>query len=398
MIPFLKKKPKNSILRRCIDDDITRLRLRYSPYYQSFERQEEAHVWLDGREMILLASNDYLGLGNHPKVIAAAKKALDTWGASTTGARLANGSRVYHDELEADLADFLDREACQVSAAGYLSCMSSVQSFAEKGDLILVDKNVHSSLWSGIGLTRARVERFAHNNPQDLAEVLSYESPETPKLLVVEGVYSMEGHVARLKELLDVVDGQNCFVVVDDAHGFGVLGAGGRGTLSHLGVSEDVDILTGSFSKALSSTGGFVAGSRPVIEYLKSHSKQTIFSAALSPAQAACAQAALGVLREEPEHLEQLWRNVKLYKQILDDLGLDTWGSSTPAIPIVLGSKERVYRFWQSLMEQGVFSVISIAPAVPPGKDLIRTAVSARHTDEDLEKIADAMAYAVKRS
>ena len=201
-----------------------------------------------------------------------------------------------------------------------------------------------------------------------------------------------------LKELLDVVDGQNCFVVVDDAHGFGVLGAGGRGTLSHLGVSEDVDILTGSFSKALSSTGGFVAGSRPVIEYLKSHSKQTIFSAALSPCQAACAQAALGILREEPEHLERLWRNVKKYKQILDDLGLDTWGSSTPAIPIVLGSKERVYRFWQSLMEQGVFSVISIAPAVPPGKDLIRTAVSARHTDEDLDKIADAMAYAVKRS
>jgi len=398
MIPFLKKKPKNSILRRCIDDDITRLRLRYSPYYQSFERQEGAHVWLDGREMILLASNDYLGLGDHPKVIAAGKKALDTWGASTTGARLANGSRVYHDELEADLADFLGREACQVSAAGYLSCMSSVESFAEKGDLILVDKNVHSSLWSGIGLTRARVERFAHNNPQDLAEVLSYESPETPKMLVVEGVYSMEGHVARLKELLDVVDGQNCFVVVDDAHGFGVLGAGGRGTLSHLGVSEDVDILTGSFSKALSSTGGFVAGSRSVIEYLKSHSKQTIFSAALSPCQAACAQAALAVLREEPEHLERLWRNVKLYKQILDDLDLDTWGSSTPAVPIVLGSKERVYRFWQSLMEQGVFSVISIAPAVPPGKDLIRTAVSARHTDEDLEKIAEAMAYAVKRS
>lgn len=398
MIPFLKKKPKNSILRRCIDDDITRLRLRYSPYYQSFERQEDAHVWLDGREMILLASNDYLGLGSHPKVIAAGKKALDIWGASTTGARLANGSRVYHDELEADLADFLGREACQVSAAGYLSCMSSVESFAEKGDLILVDKNVHSSLWSGIGLTRARVERFAHNNPQDLAEVLSYESSETPKMLVVEGVYSMEGHVARLKELLDVVDGQNCFVVVDDAHGFGILGAGGRGTLSHLGVSEDVDILTGSFSKALSSTGGFVAGSRPVIEYLKSHSKQTIFSAALSPCQAACAQAALGILREEPEHLERLWRNVKKYKQILDDLGLDTWGSSTPAIPIVLGSKERVYRFWQSLMEQGVFSVISIAPAVPPGKDLIRTAVSARHTDEDLDKIADAMAYAVKRS
>lgn len=398
MIPFLKKKPKNSILRRCIDDDITRLRLRYSPYYQSFERQEDAHVWFDGREMILLASNDYLGLGSHPKVIAAGKKALDIWGASTTGARLANGSRVYHDELEADLADFLGREACQVSAAGYLSCMSSVESFTEKGDLILVDKNVHSSLWSGIGLTRARVERFAHNNPQDLAEVLSYESSDTPKMLVVEGVYSMEGHVARLKELLDVVDGQNCFVVVDDAHGLGVLGAGGRGTLSHLGVSEDVDILTGSFSKALSSTGGFVAGSRPVIEYLRSHSKQTIFSAALSPCQAACAQAALGILREEPEHLERLWRNVKKYKQILDDLGLDTWGSSTPAIPIVLGSKERVYRFWQSLMDQGVFSVISIAPAVPPGKDLIRTAVSARHTDEDLDKIADAMAYAVKRS
>ncbi|HCR36553.1 MAG TPA: 8-amino-7-oxononanoate synthase [Opitutae bacterium] len=398
MIPFLRKKPKNTIRERCEKDEATRMRLRYNPYYRSFDKQEGAHVWLDGKEMILLASNDYLGLGDHPKVVAAGQQALKTWGASTTGARLANGSRAYHEALEEALADFVGREACQISAAGYLSCMSAVESFAEKGDLILVDKNVHSSLWAGIGLTRARVERFAHNNPRDLAEILSYESPETPKMLVLEGVYSMEGHIVHLKEILEVIEGHNCFVVLDDAHGFGVLGDGGRGTLFHLGVSDEVDILTGSFSKALSSTGGFVAGSRSAIEYLRTHSKQTIFSAALSPSQAACAHAALNLIKEEPEHLKKLWYNVNAYNKILKDLGLDTWGSETPAIPIVLGSKERVYHFWQSLLERGVFSVMSIAPAVPPGKDLIRTAISARHSKEDLEKIAEAMAYAIKRS
>jgi 7-keto-8-aminopelargonate synthetase-like enzyme len=243
----------------------------------------------------------------------------------------------------------------------------------------------------------AAVERFSHNNPEDLRHFVKTLPYTTPKLIVVEGVYSMEGHIARLPEIAEIAEESGSFLVLDDAHGFGVLGRQGRGTVDHFRVNDKVDIICGSLSKSLASTGGFVAGSRSLIDYLRFHSKQTIFSAAISPSQAACAAAALEVMQSEPQHLDRLWRNVRRYRDMLKGLGLDTWESDTPAIPIVLGSKELVYRFWQALLEKGVFTVMSIAPAVPPGKDLVRTAVSALHSDEDLDKVAEAMAYAVKK-
>jgi len=393
---LFSKSPK-AILARCRDDHATKMRLRYAPYYHAIEAQRGTHIRHDGREMIMLASNDYLGLSFHPKVIEAGRDAMNVWGTSPTGARSANGSRAYHIELEEKLAAFLGREACHVHAAGYLSCMASVASFAQKGDVILADKNLHSCLWDGIRLSHAHVERFSHNNVADLREVAATLAPDAPKMLVLEGVYSMEGHITKLPELLDAVEGLGCFTVVDDAHGFGVLGREGRGTADHFGLSDRIDVMCASMSKSLASTGGFVAGSREVIEYLRTHSKQTIFSAALSPSQAACALAALDIMQREPEHRERLWKNTARYRDALHALGLDTWGSETPAIPIVLGSKERAYRFWQALLGKGVFTVMSIAPAVPPGKDLIRTAISALHSDEDIDRIVDAMAYAVKK-
>lgn len=390
-------KDKKALQARCRDDYATKMRLKYDPYYHAMSSQQGTTVTLDGREMIMLSSNDYLGLSFHPKVIEAGRAAMLKWGTSTTGARTSNGSRAFHVELEEKLAAFLGREACHVSVAGYLACMSSVASFAQKGDVILADKNLHSCLWDGIRLSMATVERFSHNSPDDLREVLAAVSPDAPKMMVVEGVYSMEGHIARLPELMEIAEEANCFTVLDDAHGFGVLGRQGRGTADHFGLNDKVDILCGSMSKSLASTGGFVAGSKETIDYLRTHSRQTIFSAALSPSQTACAQASLEVMQTEPQHLEQLWSNTRKYRAMLKSLGLDTWESETPAVPIVLGSKERVYPFWKALMEKGVFTVMSIAPAVPAGKDLIRTAISAMHTDAQLERIADAMAYAVKK-
>jgi 8-amino-7-oxononanoate synthase len=361
------------------------------------ESQQGTSIKLDGKDMIMLSSNDYLGLSFHPKVIEAGRAALLKWGTSTTGARPSNGSRTYHLELEEKLATFLGREACHVHAAGYLSCMSAIASFAQKGDVILADKNIHSCLWDGVRLSMATVERFSHNSPDDLRSVVAAISSSAPKLLIVEGVYSMEGHICRLPEISEIGEANGCFTVLDDAHGFGVLGRQGRGTVDHFGLNDRVDVICGSLSKSLASTGGFVAGSSDVIEYLRSHSKQTIFSAALSPSQAAIAMASLEIMQQEPQHLEKLWSNTRKYRAMLKSLGLDLWESETPAVPIVLGSKERVYPFWKALLEKGVFTVMSIAPAVPPGKDLIRTAISAMHTDEQLEKIAEAMAYAVKK-
>jgi 8-amino-7-oxononanoate synthase len=361
------------------------------------DAQKGTTIRLDGREMIMLSSNDYLGLSFHPKVVEAGRAALLKWGTSTTGARPSNGSRTYHIELENKIAAFLGREACHIHAAGYLSCLSSVAAFAQKGDVILADKNVHSCLWDGIRLSNATVERFSHNNPDDLREVIATASSHSPKMLVIEGVYSMEGHIARLPELTEIAEEHGCFTVLDDAHGFGVLGRQGRGTVDHFGLNDSVDVICGSLSKSLASTGGFVAASRDVIEFLRTHSKQTIFSAAISPSQAAVAQASLETMQTEPEHLEKLWSNTKKYRAMLKGLGFDTWESETPAVPIVLGSKERVYPFWKALLEKGIFTVMATSPAVPAGKDLIRTAVSAMHTDEQLEKIAAAMAYAAKK-
>ena len=390
-------KNRKAIQARCRDDYATKMRLKYAPYYHAMEAQKGTTVRLHGKETIMLSSNDYLGLSFHPKVIEAGRAAMLKWGTSTTGARTSNGSRAYHVELEEKLAAFLGREACHIHVAGYLSCLSSVASFAQKGDVVLADKNIHSCLWDGIRLSMATVERFSHNSPDDLREVLAAVSPDAPKMLVIEGVYSMEGHIARLPELAEIAEEHGCFTVLDDAHGFGVLGRQGRGTVDHFGHNDKVDVICGSLSKSLASTGGFVAASRDTIEYLRTHSKQTIFSAAISPSQAACAQASLEIMQAEPQHLERLWANTKKYRAMLKSLGLDTWESETPAVPIVLGSKERVYPFWKALLEKGVFTVMSIAPAVPAGKDLIRTAISAMHTEEQLEKIAEAMAYAVKK-
>lgn len=388
---------RSTILRRVKEDASTKARLKYALWYRSFEKDDGAYLWNNGRKMIMLSSNDYLGLSHHPKVIEAGEKALRRWGSSTTGARLANGSRAIHLELEENLADFLGRESCQVLSAGYLACMAAVSSFAQKGDLILVDRNVHSSLWSGIKLSDAKVERFGHNNPQDLQDILLTEPNSVPKMIVVEGVYSMEGHIARLPEIVKVARDHNSFIVVDDAHGFGVLGDRGQGTVGYLDCNGQVDIVCGSLSKSMSSTGGFVAGSKEVIEYLRTHSKQTIFSAAISPVQAACALAALNILRTEPEHRLRLWDNTRYYKRLLNQLEVDTWESDTPAVPIVIGSKERAYHIWKMLMDEGIFSVLAIAPAVPPGKDLLRTAISARHTREDIEKSVEALAKALNR-
>lgn len=396
MLSLFSKQPK-VIVARAQDDYATKLRLKYKPYYHAMEAQQGTRITLDGREMVMLSSNDYLGLSFHPQVIESVATATRRWGTSTTGARISNGSRGYHTELEEKLAAFLDREACHVSVAGYISCCSAVASFAQKGDVIVADKNIHSCLWDGVRLSMATVERFSHNNPADLREVLQTIPAKTPKLMVVEGVYSMEGHICQLPEIAKLAEESGSFLVLDDAHGLGVLGRQGRGTADHFGVNAQVDLVCGSMSKSLAATGGFVAGSRDLIEYLRTNSKQTIFSAALSPAMAAVASTSLDLLQSEPEHLDRLWRNTRRYRELLHGLGLDTWGSETPAVPIVLGSKEAVYRFWQALLKKGVFTVMSIAPAVPPGKDLIRTAISARHSDEDFERIAEAMAYAVKQ-
>ena len=393
---FLNRK-KGPVQQRCHNDDFTRLRNRYEIWYNVAEKQNGTRVTVEGKEMVMLASNEYLGLYDHPKVIEAGTKALKKWGAGTMGARSANGGRRFHLELEERLADFLGKEACHVSSAGYLSCMSSITGFAQRGDIVLVDKNMHSSVWDGIRLSMAEVERFSHNRPEHLRYLIEELDSNAAKIIAIEGIYSMEGHICDLPKFVDIAEENNGFLIMDDAHGLGVLGNQGRGTADHFNLVDRVDIITGSLSKSLGSTGGFVAGDKEAIDYLRTHSKQVIFSAALSPCQAAAAQAALQVIQDEPEWLERLWSNTRRYKRFLDDLGLDTWESETPAIPIIIGDREKAYYFWKRLKEKGVFAIFATAPGVPPGKDLVRTAISARHNDADFEIIENAIRYAANK-
>jgi 8-amino-7-oxononanoate synthase len=385
------------IVERCNSDTNTRLRLRYSPYYHAAGPSDGASITVDGRPMVMMSSNEYLGLSRHPRVVEAAKRALEQWGASSCGSRLANGSRTYHSELEEALADFLGKDACHVTSAGYLACVCSLSSLVQRGDVLVVDPSIHSSLWDGAILSGAKIERFAHNDMDSLAELLGHLDAKQPKAIAVDGVYSMEGHIVSLPRLCDLAEQYRAALVVDDAHGFGVLGRDGRGVCDHFGVTGRVDLIAGSFSKSLASTGGFVAGSKGLIEYLRSNSRQIIFSAAISPAAAAAARAALEVMQAEPQHRETLWANYHHLRGIIEEIGLDYWESPTPALPIVIGDKEKCYLLWQALWDAGFFTVMSIAPGVPLGKDLVRVAVTSAHTKEQLDRFGEALIAATKR-
>ena len=376
----------------------TRLRLKYDPFYRVVESANGANIVVDGRPMVMMSSNEYLGLSRHPKVIAAGKRALDEWGSSPCGSRLANGSRAYHVELEEALAAFLGQEACHVTSAGYLACVCSLSSLVRRGDALIVDLSIHSSLWDGALLSGAKIERFAHENIEALEILLGQLDPKQAKVIAVDGVYSMAGHIASLPRLVELANKHGAALVVDDAHGVGILGRDGRGVCDHHGVTEQVDLIAGSFSKALAGTGGFVAGSRALIEYLRTNSRQIIFSAAISAPAAASAQAALQVMQEEPEHRERLWVNQRYLCGILDGLGLDYWNSPTAAIPIIVGDKEKLYLMWKTLWEHGFFTVMVVAPGVPEGKDLIRAAVSSLHTTEQLDRFGEALKAGMKRA
>jgi 8-amino-7-oxononanoate synthase len=315
-------------LERCASDIGTKLRLKYQPYYHPVEAQDQPFVFVNGKRMLMMSSNEYLGLSTHPKVKEAAAKAIQIWGASPCGSRLANGSRSYHEELEACLADFFRVEACHVMSAGYLACMAPLTTLVNRNDALLVDKSIHAALWDGAVLSSAGIERFNHEDISELDSLLASLPKKQPKAIAVDGVYSIEGHIASLPQIVDLADKHQAIVVVDDSHGIGVLGEEGRGTIDHHQLTGRVEVLTGSFSKSLASTGGFIGGSREMIEYLRSHCRQIIFSAGLPPSQAAATLASVHLMREEPEHRQRLLDNATYYRAGLRELGVDFWNSA----------------------------------------------------------------------
>jgi 8-amino-7-oxononanoate synthase len=340
----------------------------------------------------MLGSNTYLGLTNHPAVKEAAVAALRRYGTGCAGSRLLNGTLDLHEALEAKLARFVGKPAAVTFPTGFQSNLGAISCLLDRGDAVYLDKQDHACIIDGARLSFARMRKFAHNDPADLRRLMAADRSFRGRLVVVDGVFSMEGDIAPLPELVKVARDFEAALMVDDAHGLGVLGSRGRGTVEQFGLEDEVDLIMGTFSKSLASIGGFVAGARSVIDHIRHTARSLIFSAALAPAAAAAAAAAMDVIDNEPERRDQLWRNTHFLHAGLTSLGFDTGDSRTPVIPIIVGDDALAFAMTRRLDDEGVFVNPVISPATPPGRALLRTSTMATHTEAQLSRALEAFA------
>ncbi len=367
------------------------------PYFIPLDRSEGTEVVFEGRRIIMCGSNNYLGLTTHPKVREAAKKAIDLYGTSCTGSRFLNGNMTIIEDLERQLANWVGKEAALVFSTGMQVNLGTISSLIGKNDIVILDKEDHASIVDGARLGMGKIERFRHNDVAHLERVLKSLPAEAGKLLVVDGLFSMEGDISPLPEIVPLCEKYGVRLMVDDAHAMGVLG-GGRGTAAHFGLTEHVDLIMSTFSKSFASIGGFVAGDYPIIDYVKHHARSLIFSASIPPANTATALAALQIMREEPQLFATLKANGDFMREGLKSLGFDTGHSVTPIIPIIIGDNDRTFKMWRDLFDAGVFVNPVIAPATTPGRQLLRTSYMATHTRPQLERVLEIFAKVGKEN
>ena len=367
------------------------------PYFQPISSEQDTVVIINGRKVLMFGSNSYLGLTVHPKVKEAAKKAIDKYGTGCAGSRFLNGTLDIHEELEERLAAFVNKEDALLFSTGFQANLGGIAGLVGKGEYVILDKSDHASIVDGARLSYGTVKRFIHNDMESLEKVLSSIELEAGKLIVVDGVYSMDGDIANLPEMVKLKKRYNARLMVDDAHSFGVLGKNGRGTANHFGLEDDVDIVMGTFSKSFASLGGFLAADRAVIDYLRHFARSVIFSASITPASTAAVLAALDIMENEPELIDKLWANTERMRKGVQDMGYDTGTSCTPIIPLIVGDDEKVLRMRRMLLDEGVFVNPVVSPAVPPNKTLIRLSLMATHTFEQIDIALDKL-YKVGRA
>jgi len=362
------------------------------PYFTPISESEDTVVKIGGKSKVMMGSNNYLGLTHHPKVLEAARKALERYGSGCTGSRFLNGTLDLHVQLEERLAEFTGKEAALVLSTGYQANLGLVSGLVGRGDVVYLDKLDHASIVDGAKLSFGDVVRFNHGDLAGLERLLGREDRPRGAMIIVDGIYSMEGDIADLPHLTQLAHRFGAALAVDDAHSIGVLGPTGAGTAEHFGVTDDVDIIVGTFSKSLASIGGFVAGQEYVIHYLKHNARPLIFSAALPASNTAGVLAALEILRSEPERREALWANTRLLADGLRSLGYDLGHSVTPIIPVLVGAMEKTFLFWRKLFDAGVFTNPVVPPAVPASQFRLRASVMATHTKEQIDFALDAFA------
>jgi 8-amino-7-oxononanoate synthase len=361
------------------------------PFFRTIESGQDPVVIMGGREMVMLGSNNYLGLTSHPKVKERAIEAIRKYGAGCAGSRFLNGSLDIHVQLEERLAQFMKKPACITFSTGFAVNLGVLSSLAGKGDCIYLDRQDHACIYDGARLAiGADVKKFKHNDPADLRRLLALNGDRNGRLLVVDGVFSMEGDIAPLPEYVRICAGSDMALMVDDAHGIGVLGRHGRGTAEHFGIEDEVDLVMGTFSKSLATVGGFVVGEPDVIKFIKHRARSLIFTAAPAPASVGAVLAALDIIESEPERRERLWENTRFMMTALRAIGFDCGESSTPVIPIVVGPDEMAFKMAKRLEEEGVFVNAVVSPGSPPGRALIRTSYMATHTKAHLTRALEA--------
>ncbi len=367
------------------------------PYFQPISSEQDTVVIINGKKVLMFGSNSYLGLTVHPKVKEAAKKAIDKYGTGCAGSRFLNGTLDIHEELEERLAAFVNKEDALLFSTGFQANLGGIAGLVGKGEYVILDKSDHASIVDGARLSYGTVKRFIHNDMESLEKVLSSIELDSGKLIVVDGVYSMDGDIANLPEMVRLKKRYNARLMVDDAHSFGVLGKNGRGTANHFGLEDDVDIIMGTFSKSFASLGGFLAADRAVIDYLRHFARSVIFSASITPASTAAVLAALDIMENEPELIDKLWANTERMRKGVQDMGYDTGTSCTPIIPLIVGDDEKVLKMRRMLLDEGIFVNPVVSPAVPPNKTLIRLSLMATHTFEQIDIALDKL-YKVGRA
>ncbi|MBW6474501.1 MAG: aminotransferase class I/II-fold pyridoxal phosphate-dependent enzyme [Anaerolineaceae bacterium] len=360
----------------------------FYPYFIPLTENEGTVVEYKGHKLIMCGSNNYLGLTTHPKVKEAACKATEHFGTSCTGSRFLNGTLEFHEQLEHELAAWVGKEAALVFSTGMQANLGTVSAIVGSKDIVVLDKDDHASIVDGARLSYGKIERYRHNDMNHLERVLKSLPEESGKIIIVDGLFSMEGDLAPLPEIIPLAKKYGARLMVDDAHGMGVTG-GGRGTSHHFGVTKDVDLIMSTFSKSFASLGGFIAGDADVVHYIKHFARSLIFSASIPPGNAAAALAALQVMRDEPERIERVNQIGDKMRRGFKELGFDIGNSETPVIPIFIGSDEKTFLTWKLLFEAGIFVNPIISPAVSPGRQLLRTSYMATHTDEQLDTVLE---------
>ncbi len=367
------------------------------PYFRTIESEQDTVVKIDGKDVLMFGSNSYLGLTTHPKLKEASKAAIDKYGSGCAGSRFLNGSLDLHLELEERLAKFVGKEGALVFSTGFQVNLGVISSLTGRHDYIIIDELDHACIIDGSRLSFSKVLKYKHNDMASLEKVLQRCDMDKVKLIAVDGVFSMEGDLANIPEISRLAEKYKANIMIDDAHGLGVVGSHGRGTADHFGLTDKVDLIMGTFSKSLASIGGFIASDAATINFLKHNARSLMFSASIAPANAASALAAVDIMEKEPEHIKRLWDNTHYAMKLLKEAGFDTGHTETPIIPIFIRDDYNTFKITKMLLEQGVFVNPVVSPAVASTSALLRYSLMATHTFDQIEESVEKITRCAKK-